>query len=134
MDIIETINTINETYEELYEEYGCSYMYRSAELNFTNGYCYDFYCLLRRFFPAAELVMKNDKMHCAALIDGEVYDATGLRDDKKDFHIATGCDMEYIYKYYGFLNASMKQELNRLAVRKVFEKKKVSVKTLNKIT
>lgn len=132
MDIIETINIINETYETLYKEFKSSYLYSSAELTFTNGYCYDFFCLLKRFFPTAKLMMKNDKMHCAALIDDEIYDATGHRDDIEDFHVATGCDMEYIYKYYGFLSAGMKQELNKLVVKNVLSKKKISVKTLTK--
>lgn len=132
MDIIETINIINESYESLYDQFKSSYMYRSAELTFTNGFCYDFFCLLKRFYPTAKLMMRNDKMHCVALIDDEIYDATGHRDDIEDFHVATGCDMEYIYKYYGFLNAGMKQELNKLVVKNVLDKRKISVKTLNK--
>lgn len=132
MDIIETINIINETYESLYDEFKNSYMYSSAELTFTNGFCYDFFCLLKRFFPTAKLMMKNDKMHCAALIDDEVYDATGLRDDPEDFHVATGCDMEYIYKYYASFSMGQKEKLNKLALQNVLSGKKVCVKTLNK--
>ena len=41
--------------------------------------------MLKRFYPNASLMMKNDKMHCAALIDDNLYDATGIRDDLFDF-------------------------------------------------
>lgn len=133
MDIIETINIINETYENLYKEYEISYLYSSAELTFTNGYCYDFYCLLKRFYPTAKLMMKNDKMHCAALIDGNIYDTTGLRYDISDFHIATGCDMEYIYKYYGFFSNGLKEDLSRVVTKNVLSNKKIYVKSLNKV-
>ncbi len=132
MDIIETINIINETYEKLYDEYELSYMNRSAKLTFTNGFCYDFFCLLKRFFPAAKLMMQNDKMHCAALIDECLYDATGLRYDLYNFHEATGCDIEYIYKYYGTFSIWLKEILNKEVVKNVLGKKKVYVKTLNK--
>lgn len=133
MDIIETINIINETYENLYKEYEISYLYSSAELTFTNGYCYDFYCLLKRFYPTAKLMMKNDKMHCVALIDGNIYDTTGLRYDISDFHIATGCDMEYIYKYYVFFSNGLKEDLSRVVTKNVLSNKKIYVKSLNKV-
>ncbi len=132
MDIIETINIINETYEGLYDEYKNDYMYSSAELTFTNGFCFEFYNLLKRFFPTAELMMSNDRYHCAALINEEIYDATGLRDDSENFHVATGCDMEYIYKYYGFFSMGLKEKLNGLVVKNIFNNKNVCVKTLNK--
>lgn len=132
MDIIETINIINETYENVYKNFNLSFIYSSSEITFTNGYCYDFFCLLKRFYPKASLMMKNDKMHCAALIDGNLYDATGLRNDLSDFHIATGTDMEYIYKYYGFFKGEFKRVLNDTVIKNVLNNKKNCVKTLNK--
>lgn len=132
MDIIETINIIKETYEYAYEIYGFSYGSSDSIKTFTGGFCYDFFCLLKRFFPTAKLMMQNDKMHCAALIDGEIYDVTGLREDISDFHEATGCDMEYIYKYYGFFSMGFKESLNKLVVKNVLGNKKNCVKMLTK--
>ncbi|HIU40464.1 MAG TPA: hypothetical protein IAB68_04110 [Candidatus Aphodocola excrementigallinarum] len=132
MDIIDVINIINETYENIYKEFNSSFMYSSAQITFTNGYCYDFFCMLKRFYPNASLMMKNDKMHCAALIDDNLYDATGIRDDLFDFHLATGTDMEYIYKYYGFFKGRFKTLLTNEVVKNVLSNKKSYVKTLNK--
>ncbi len=132
MDIIETINIINETYESIYDDFKSDYMYSSAELTFTNGFCFEFYNLLKRFFPKTELVMSDDRYHCAALIDGEVYDTTGLRDDSYRFHVATGCDMEYIFKYYGFFSGGLKETLIKEVTKNVFNNKKIYAKTLTK--
>lgn len=133
MDIIETISIINETYESVYDGFKSSYMYRSAELTFTNGFCFEFYNLLKRFFPNTQLMMSNDRYHCAALIDGNIYDTTGLRDDISNFHIATGCDVEYIYKNYGFFSSRLKETLIKAVTKNVLSNKKIYVKTLNKV-
>ena len=41
--------------------------------------------MLKIFYPKAILVMQNDRMHCATLIDGEIYDITeeDIKLDKK---------------------------------------------------
>jgi len=133
MDIIETINIINETYESLYETYGFSCGTSDAKKTFTSGFCYEYYVILHRFFPFAKLVMQNDNMHCAALIDGDVYDVTGLRSDASSFHEATGSDMEYIYGRYGFLNPGFKDIFNKMVVKNVYNKGNSFVKKRNKI-
>ena len=132
MDIINLINKINETYEDVYDFFKMSSMYKYADLNFTNGYCYEFFCLLKSFYPDALLMMSNDKMHCAALIKGNLYDATGLRDDDFNFHLATGSDMEYIYKYYGFFSSEFQTFLNKGILKKTSNNSKNYAKTLNK--
>lgn len=132
MDIIDVINIINETYESIYSDFKNVYTYRSAELTFTNGFCYEFYNLLKKFFPKTQLVISDDRYHCAALIDGKVYDTTGLRGDPQRFHLATGCDVEYIYNYYGFFSGGLKETLSKEVVKNVFSKRNNYVKTLTK--
>ncbi len=133
MDIIETINIINETYKYVYETYGSSNGNFNPIQTFTGGFCYEYYIILHRFFPFAKLMMQNDKMHCAALIDGEIYDVTGLREDSSNFHEVNGCDMEYIYNRYGFLNAGFKDVFNKIVVKNVYNKGNSFTKKRNKI-
>ncbi len=112
MDIIETINKINETYEYVYDTYGFAYGKPDPNETFMSGFCYEYFNILHRFFPSAKLMMQNDKMHCAALIDDDIYDVTGLRCDKLNFHEATGADIEYIYKRFGMFPLGFKDILN----------------------
>lgn len=132
MEIIDVIKILNDTYEEFYSKYNPSFLYDSAKLCFTNGYCYEYYRMLKIFYPTATLLMQNDKMHCATLIDDEIYDVNGKRDDFLNFRVATGCDMEYIYKYYGFFSDWVKEQLNDMIRNNVY-KEKNKVKVLVKI-
>ncbi len=122
MDIIETINIINENYERAYNEYGCYYLNNSAIITFGGGYCYEYFTLLKRFYPQAELMIKNDKMHCATLIDGYIYDVSGLVKDPNNYHVADGCDVEYIYKRYPFFSLGFKEYLHKEVVKNVLNK------------
>lgn len=123
MDIIEVINIINNTYEDVYQKFKNGFVYPKAETTFACGYCFEYHNLLKKFFPDAVLVMQNDKMHCATLIDDNIYDVNGIRYDYNNFHVATGSDIEYIYKYYAFFNGAFKQNLNKLVTQNVFTRK-----------
>ena len=81
MKIIDVIKILNDTYDDFYLEYKPSLLYPSSELCFNNGYCYEYHRMLKIFYPKAILVMQNDRMHCATLIDGEIYDVNGKRED-----------------------------------------------------
>ena len=132
MEIIDVIKILNDTYDDFYLKYKPSLLYPSSELCFNNGYCYEYHRMLKMFYPKAVLVMQNDRMHCATLIDGEIYDASGKRDDCFNFHEATGADIEYIYKYYGFFSDWVKESLNNMIRNNVY-KEKNKVKVLVKI-
>lgn len=132
MKIIDVIKILNDTYDDFYLEYKPSLLYPSSELCFNNGYCYEYHRMLKIFYPKAILVMQNDRMHCATLIDGEIYDVNGKREDYFNFHEATGADIEYIYKYYGFFSDWVKESLNNMIRNNVY-KEKNKVKVLVKI-
>ncbi len=78
-------------------------------------------------------MIKNDKTHCVALIDDVLYDATGIVNDVDKFHIETGCDMEFIYKYYDFFKGTFKNALYKEITKNYFNNEKSNVKTLNKV-
>lgn len=132
MDIIETINVINETYEYVYDTYGFAYGTPDSNETFMNGFCYEYFNILHRFFSSAKLMIQNDSMHCAALIDDDIYDVTGLRYDKSNFREATGADTEYIYKTYGMFPMGFKDVLNTCLRKNVLNKRNSYVKKRKK--
>ncbi len=132
MDIMNVINIINETYESYYEKNRDYRSFPSAIKTFSSGYCFEYFILLKRFFPNAILMMQNDKMHCAALIDGDIYDVNGIRYDTFNFHVATGCDYEYIYKMFAMFDFSFKDKFNKVVVKNVLNNQNKFIKTLNK--
>ena len=119
-EILEMIKIINKTYEECYLEYKPAHLYEKAKDNFTNGYCYEYSIILKRFYYDGLIVMQNDKMHSAILINNTIYDVNGIRYDTNNFHVANGTDFEYIYKYYGFMSTAFKDYLNKKIVKQVF--------------
>ena len=126
-EILEVIKIINDTYERCYKEYNPAHLYDNAKDNFTNGYCYDYSLMLNRFYNGI-IVMKNDKTHSATLIDGNIYDVNGIVKDAINYHVATGCDFEYIYKYYGFMSDGFKEYLNKEIVKQVLGNRNSYVK------
>ena len=131
-EILNLIKVINNEYEKAYQEYKPAHLYKDAKTTFTNGYCYEYSLILQRFYYGGVIVMQNDKMHSAIMIDGLIYDVTGVRSDTSNFHIATGTDFEYIYKYYGFFGSAFKELLNSRIVKEVLNKK-TYIKKLVKI-
>lgn len=51
---------------------------RYIETIYTEGGCYQFFLLLKSIWPQAMPVTNRDADHVGALIDGEVYDITGI--------------------------------------------------------
>ena len=80
---------------------------------FLNGYCYEYFIILKKFFPEAKMVIEKDNNHCAALINGEVFDITGIR-NKKDFYIASKQDEDFVYSFYKRMNKEDKQNIKKL--------------------
>ncbi len=131
-EILEVIKIINNTYEKCFNEYEPAHLYRDAITTFTNGYCYEYSLILKRFYYDGIIVLQNDKMHSAIMINNKIYDVNGIRKDTYNFHVATGSDFEYIFKYYGFFSTGFKDYLNKRVVKEVLNQKSY-VKKLVKI-
>lgn len=132
MAVLDVIEVINKTYEDIYELIKENFTYRSSELNFTNGYCYEYFIILKKFFSTAVLVMQNDKMHCATLIDDKIYDVNGIREDKENFHIATKYDLEYIHRYYGIFALTTREKFYKEVTINIYNLNKGYSKKLSK--
>jgi hypothetical protein len=48
------------------------------ETIYTKGSCYQFHLLLRKFWPNAKPVTNQSADHVGSLIDGEIYDISGI--------------------------------------------------------
>lgn len=130
-EILNTIKIINDTYEKCYVYYHPAHTNKSAKKTFMNGYCYEYYKILKFFYPKAILVIQNDKMHTACLINNDIYDASGKRTDNYNFHIATGSDIEYIYKYYAKFSVGFNDYLFKNVIKDVYDNKKEKMNSNN---
>ena len=59
----------------------------------------DYYFLLKEFYPESILVMEKSKEHCASLINGNVYDVSGIR-SASDFTIPSKIEEDFIHDFY----------------------------------
>ncbi len=66
---------------------------------FLDGYCLDYYYILKEFYPESVLVLEKGKDHCASLINGNIYDASGIR-SASDFTIPSKIEEDFIHDFY----------------------------------
>ena len=132
MDVLDITKIINEAYIETYDELKPSLLNKNPIITFNSGYCYEFYLILNHYFNNGKLVMTKDNMHCAIMIDDVIYDSSGIRYDNYNFREEKACDLEMIYKYFGFFAYNFREELYRKVTRKVSIFNKNSVKILKK--
>lgn len=66
---------------------------------FLDGYCLDYYYILKEFYPESILVMEKNKEHCASLINGNIYDVSGIR-NINDFIIPSKMEEDFVYDFY----------------------------------
>ena len=132
MDILNTIEIINEAYEKTCNELNPILLSKNAKMSFTNAYCYEFYLILKHYFPKGELVMQKNNMHCAILIDNIIYDTTGAREDHCSFRMEKSCDLENIYKNFGFFSYFFRDAFYKNVFHMMSVVSKNSVKILKK--
>lgn len=66
---------------------------------FSDGYCLDYYYILKEFYPESVLVLEKGKDHCASLINGNIYDVSGIR-NASDFTIPSKIEEDFVYEFY----------------------------------
>lgn len=80
---------------------------------FLDGYCLEYFEILKRLYPEAKMVLQKDKDHCATLIDGNIYDVSGIR-NIDDFILASKFDYDYVYSFYKRLSLLDKENIDKL--------------------
>lgn len=66
---------------------------------FLDGYCLDYYYILKEFYPESVLVLEKGKDHCASLINGNIYDVSGII-NASDFTISSKIEEDFIHEFY----------------------------------
>jgi len=82
------------------------------DLKYLNGdittlfrvYSADFCAILSSFFPGATIMVDKSYRNCAVLINGFIYDATGVRKDVNNFHVANSEEIGFIQKSFNQLS------------------------------
>lgn len=80
---------------------------------FLDGYCLEYFEILKRLYPEAKMVLQKDKDHCATLIDGNIYDVSGIR-NIDDFILASKFDYDYVYSFYKRFSLLDKENIDKL--------------------
>ena len=80
---------------------------------FLDGYCLEYFEILKRLYPEAKMVLQKDRDHCATLIDGNVYDVSGIR-NVDDFILASKFDYDYVYSFYKRFSLLDKENIDEL--------------------
>lgn len=91
MFVLENIININKVLYDYFKEDIISL--------FLNGYCLDYYYILKEFYPESVLVLEKGKDHCASLINGNIYDVSGIR-NINDFIIPSKIEEDFIHDFY----------------------------------
>lgn len=73
----------------------------NSKYYFLHGGCYELYKIVKYFFPQVKCLMETNLNHCAIEYEGNIYDASGIREDKKNFTLATEEDIEYLNRSFG---------------------------------
>lgn len=67
-------------------------------------YSADFCGILLGFFPGATIMMNNNYRSCGMLINGVIYDSSGIRSDVNNFHVVDDQEIGFIQKSFNQLS------------------------------
>lgn len=90
----------------------CDYFGYDIYDTFLNGYCLEYYEILKLLYPEGKLVIEKNGEHCACLIDGNVYDVTGICDNDS-FFVANKRDIDFVYSFYNRFDEKLKDSISK---------------------
>lgn len=90
MDVLLKIEEINKVLQEYFED--------DIYDLFMNKYCFEYYLILKKYYPLCELVINRENNHCAIKIDGINYDVCGIAQGL--YELANYQDLCFIKSFY----------------------------------
>ena len=102
-DPVKLIEAIKESMQEIIEENNLTEFFGFSMENLFKVYSSDFCEILLYYFPEATLMMKNNYLECAVLIDDLVYDSSGVA-NKLEYTKATAEDIRFISRSFKHLS------------------------------
>lgn len=120
MDVINDIIKIN----ELLASYFNSDIYDM----FLDGYCLEYADILHMKYPESKMVIHKEKDHVGVLINGNIYDVSGIR-NKDEFTYLSEIEEGYVRSFYKKFSSYDKINIYNL----LNEKEKNVVKSINNL-
>ena len=80
---------------------------------FLDGYCLEYYNILKMLYPSGKMVLEKDHDHCAILIDNNIYDVSGFR-SKDDFVLASKTDENFVNSFYNKFSEENKKKIYKI--------------------
>ncbi len=77
---------------------------------FLNGYCLEYFNILKSLHKEAKLVLEKNNEHCAALINNKIYDVSGIR-SKDDFEQVNTNKEEFVNSFYKRFSDEIRSDL-----------------------
>lgn len=98
-------------------------------------YSADYCMILLKFYPSATVMINNNYLSCALLINGKLYNSSGII-DINDYHIANNEELNYIRLSFNELSEVMYDKLFDSIKDMEFDKKTMYVlrKNSNNLT
>lgn len=98
-------------------------------------YSADYCMILLKFYPSATVMINNNYLNCALLINGKLYNSSGII-DINDYHIANNEELNYIRLSFNELSEVIYDKLFDFIKDMEFDKKTTYVlrKNSNNLT
>lgn len=77
---------------------------------FLNGYCLEYYNILKLFYPDCMMVIEKNTNHIACLIDENIYDVAGFC-NSDCFFLVNENDLNFIYSFYNKFSDELKCDI-----------------------
>ena len=85
---------------------------------FLNGYCFEYYNVLKSIYPEVSLVLEKGKSHCGALDKSLVYDASGYRLES-DFMVPSAFEQDFVKNFFGRFSDDTRNDVISYVKKKV---------------
>lgn len=97
--ILDVIEKIKKSMEDIIIDNNLKYLGDNTT-NIFLAYSADFSAILSSFFPGSTIMIDKNYRNCAVLINGTIYDSTGIRNDVNNFHVASSEEIGFIQKSF----------------------------------
>ncbi len=103
MDPIKLIGFVKAALADIILKDELKYLKSINSTDLMRIYSADLCGILMSYFPGATIMINSSYKTCATLINGLVYDSSGIRHDLNNFHIANKEEIIFIEKSYNKL-------------------------------
>ncbi len=100
---VDVINVIKEAMQEVIDENSLREFYGFTVEDLLRVYSANFCSIMLTFFPYANIVISNNYLECAILINDVIYNSCG-KVSKEEYHVCNEEELNYIVKGFNHLS------------------------------